>query len=73
MLPPLLLSRRPPRPCQLFDQARLLENKNYGVVTSVMSLLIGLASKSQATYEGLVPHVIALLTRLVSSIPSSTF
>ncbi|CAM9208245.1 unnamed protein product, partial [Scytosiphon promiscuus] len=45
--------------------ARLLENKNLGVVTSVMSLLIGLASKSPANYEGLVPHVIHLLTRLV--------
>ncbi|CBJ29344.1 Coatomer protein complex, alpha sub-unit [Ectocarpus siliculosus] len=45
--------------------ARLLENKNLGVVTSVMSLLIGLASRSPGNYEGLVPHVIHLLTRLV--------
>lgn len=47
-------------------QARLLENKNLGVVTSVMSLLMGLASRSPGNYEGLVPHVIHLLTRLVS-------
>ncbi|CAM9885715.1 unnamed protein product, partial [Laminaria digitata] len=45
--------------------ARLLENKNLGVVTSVMSLLIGLAIRSPDNYEGLVPHVIHLLTRLV--------
>lgn len=49
----------------IYGQARLLEHKNLGVVTSVMSLLIGLASKSPGNYEGLVPHVIALLTRLV--------
>lgn len=47
-------------------QARLLENKNLGVVTSVMSLLMGLASKSPAEYEELLPLVIHLLTRLVS-------
>lgn len=31
-----------------------------------MSLLIGLAIRSPDNYEGLVPHVIHLLTRLVS-------
>lgn len=52
-------------PFPFIVKARLLENKNLGVVTSVMSLLMGLASRSPANYEVLVPHVIHLLTRLV--------
>ncbi|CAM9271765.1 unnamed protein product, partial [Discosporangium mesarthrocarpum] len=43
----------------------LLEEKNLGVVTSVTSLLMGFASKSPMDYEGLVPYVVHLLTRLV--------
>src|SRR3546814_7994220 len=42
-----------------------LEDRHLGVVTSVMSLLHGLALTSPETYEGLVPYVIHILTRLV--------
>ncbi|CAM9880160.1 unnamed protein product, partial [Phaeothamnion confervicola] len=45
--------------------AALLEEKHLGVVTSVMSLLLGFAGRSPAEYENLAPHVIHLLTRLV--------
>ena len=58
--PPLLFLLLP-----LLLQSRLLEHKNLGVVTSVMSLLMGLASKCPGNYEGLVPLIIHLLTRLV--------
>jgi AP-2 complex subunit alpha len=43
----------------------LLEDRHLGVVTSVMSLLLGLATASPETYEGLVPYAIHILTRLV--------
>lgn len=43
----------------------LLEDKHYGVVTSCMALLLGFASVAPQEYEGLVPYVILLLTRLV--------
>lgn len=45
--------------------ASLLEDRHLGVVTSVMSLLHGLAQASPESYEGLVPYVIHILTRLV--------
>ncbi len=43
----------------------LLEDKHLGVVTSCMALLLGLATADPLSYEGLVPYVIHLLTRLV--------
>lgn len=45
--------------------ARLLEDRDIGVVTSVMSLLLGFASTSTGTFEPLVPYVVSILTRLV--------
>jgi AP-2 complex subunit alpha len=45
--------------------ARLLEDRDLGVVTSVMSLLLGLASSNTAFFEPLVPYVISILNRLV--------
>lgn len=45
--------------------ARLLEDRDLGVVTSVMSLLLGLASNAPHTFEPLVPYVVSILTRLV--------
>jgi AP-2 complex subunit alpha len=45
--------------------ARLLEDRDLGVVTSVMSLLLGLASSNPAFFEPLVPYVISILNRLV--------
>jgi hypothetical protein len=46
-------------------QAHLLEDRHLGVILSVMSLLIALASKAHSEYELCVPYVIALLSRLV--------
>lgn len=45
--------------------ARMLEDRDLGVVCSVMSLLLGFASSSTALFEPLVPYVISILTRLV--------
>ena len=45
--------------------ARLLEDRDLGVVTSVMSLLLGLASSNPPFFEPLVPYVISILNRLV--------
>lgn len=45
--------------------ARLLEDRDLGVVTSVMSLLLGLASANPSFFEPLVPYVISILNRLV--------
>ena len=45
--------------------ANLLEDRDLGVVTSVMSLLLGLSSSSPHLFEPLVPYVISILTRLV--------
>ena len=45
--------------------ARILEDRDLGVVTSGMSLLLGFASFSPATFEPLVPYVVSILTRLV--------
>ncbi len=42
----------------------LLEDKHLGMVTSCMALLLGLATADPLSYEGLVPYVIHLLTRL---------
>eukprot|EP00597_Dinobryon_sp_UTEXLB2267_P004404 CAMPEP_0170077612 /NCGR_PEP_ID=MMETSP0019_2-20121128/14391_1 /TAXON_ID=98059 /ORGANISM="Dinobryon sp., Strain UTEXLB2267" /LENGTH=1040 /DNA_ID=CAMNT_0010290039 /DNA_START=81 /DNA_END=3203 /DNA_ORIENTATION=- len=44
---------------------RLLEDRDLGVITSAMSLLLGFASSSPALFEPLVPYVISILTRLV--------
>lgn len=45
--------------------AKLLEDRDFGVVTSVMSLLLGLASSATPVFESLIPYVISILTRLV--------
>jgi AP-2 complex subunit alpha len=45
--------------------SRLLEDRDLGVITSVMSLLLGFASHSPNSFESLVPYVISILTRLV--------
>lgn len=45
--------------------SKLLEDRDLGVITSVMSLLLGFASSNTASFEGLVPYVISILTRLV--------
>lgn len=56
--------------CLVLDEwmkrmARLLEDRDLGVVTSVLSLLLGFASSSPVLFEPLVPYVISILTRLV--------
>lgn len=45
----------------------LLTQPHLGVLTSAMSLLLGLASRSPGDYEGLVPYVIQNLSRLVTN------
>jgi len=45
--------------------AKLLEDRDLGVITSAMSLLLGLASHSTPVFEPLVPYVVSILTRLV--------
>lgn len=47
--------------------ARLLEDRDLGVVTSLMSLLLGFASHSPHLFEPLVPYVISILTRLAAN------
>ena len=42
----------------------LLEDKNLGVVLSVVTLLLGLAERDPATYEGATGHLLVWLTRL---------
>ena len=43
----------------------LLQDQHLGVVTSVMSLLNGLASQHTDAYESLIPHVVHVLSLLV--------
>jgi len=43
----------------------LLTQPHLGVLTSSLSLLLGLASRSPADYEGLVPYIITNMHRLV--------
>ena len=45
--------------------AQLLQSQHLGVLTSVMSLLNGLASQHTADYERLIPHVVHVLSLLV--------
>ncbi len=45
--------------------AKLLEDRDLGVITSIMSLLLGFASSQPSVFEPLVPYVISILTRLV--------
>ncbi|ETO12588.1 adaptor-related protein complex 2, alpha subunit, partial [Reticulomyxa filosa] len=47
------------------DIIRLAEQKNIGVVTSVVSLLTGLATYDTATYTNVVPLVVRLLATLI--------
>lgn len=42
----------------------LLEDKNLGVVLSVVTLLLGLAERDPAAYEGATGHLLVWLTRL---------
>lgn len=56
--------------CLVLDEwvkriAKLLEDRDLGIVTSVMSLLLGLASSNPSFFEPLVPYVISILNRLV--------
>jgi AP-2 complex subunit alpha len=44
---------------------RLLGDRDLGVLTSAMSLLLGFASANPSAFEPLVPFVISILTRLV--------
>ncbi|KAL7545333.1 hypothetical protein ACHAWF_008686 [Thalassiosira exigua] len=44
---------------------QLLQDKHLGVLTSVMSLLNGLAFQHAADYESLIPHVVHILSVLV--------
>lgn len=43
---------------------KLLDNRDVGVVTSGMSLLIGVAENSGNTFQGLIPNVLSVLGRL---------
>mmetsp|Transcript_38800 Transcript_38800/g.71151 ORF Transcript_38800/g.71151 Transcript_38800/m.71151 type:complete len:1041 (+) Transcript_38800:235-3357(+) len=43
----------------------LLQDKHLGVLTSLMSLLNGLASQHATDYESLIPHVVHILSLLV--------
>jgi AP-2 complex subunit alpha len=45
--------------------AKLLEDRDLGVLTAILSLLLGFASHAPAAFEPLVPYVISVLTRLV--------
>jgi len=45
--------------------ANLLQDQHLGVLTSVMSLLSCLASQQTPEYEGLIPHVVHILSKLV--------
>ena len=45
--------------------ATLLQDRHLGVLTSVMSLLIGLATQHEKAYEGLLPYVVHILGMLV--------
>ena len=45
--------------------AQVLQDQHLGVLTSVMSLLNGLASQQTAEYESLIPHVVHILSKLV--------
>lgn len=47
--------------------ARLLEDRDLGVVISLMSLLLGFAANTPSMFEPLVPYVISILTRLVTN------
>lgn len=56
--------------CVILDEwmkrlAKLLEDRDVGVLTSILSLLLAFASYSPAIFEPLVPYVISVLTRLV--------
>ena len=46
--------------------ANLLHNKHLGVLTSTMSLVIGLAAQHEKEYELLIPYVIHILVMLVT-------
>jgi AP-2 complex subunit alpha len=45
--------------------ATLLQERHLGILTSVMSLLIGLATQHEKPYEGLIPYVVHILGMLV--------
>lgn len=56
--------------CVILDEwmkrlARLLEDRDLGVITSAASLLLGFASSNPSLFEPLVPYVVSILTRLV--------
>ena len=51
----------------------LLEDKHMGVVTSVLSLLLGLVAQDPQGYEDAVPKAIKLLTKVRSAWPFSQY
>lgn len=62
----LRLFRTNPECLQVEDWiSRIAKLLDLGVITSVMSLLLGFASNNTAMFEELVPYVISILTRLV--------
>jgi len=49
----------------LHQLAQLLEDRDVGVTTSAMSLLLGFASHNPAPFEPVVPYVVSILLNLV--------
>lgn len=49
----------------LHQLAQLLEDRDLGVTTSAMSLLLGLASHTPDSFEPIVPYVISILLNLI--------
>lgn len=47
--------------------ANLLEERDLGILTGVLSLLLGIASQSASGYEACVPKVITVMDRLVKA------
>jgi len=45
--------------------ANLLQDRHLGVLTSVMSLLIGLSAQNESEYQSLIPYVVHILGMLV--------
>ena len=45
-------------------QGQLLEERDYGVLLGVVTLLLGVVSRNYEGYEGLVPRLVKLLEKL---------
>lgn len=46
------------------SQGQLLDEKDYGVLLGVVTLLLGVVSRNYEGYEGLVPRLVKLLEKL---------